>query len=123
MVSSKNQDKNGPEKDLRVFIHHGRKHYSFKGHFISCADYGYHKSMGADRDTIMFEYAKSFNELFREEDEKRRKEENHPAIHKVKELIEYIFTILPEKQAEKIKSQRSECKTMDDVIRLFPETY
>jgi hypothetical protein len=122
-VNNQNRSVDAPEKDLRIFLHHGKRHYSFKGHFISCADYGKYKSEGGDRDTIMFEHARSFDELFREEDEKRRKEENYPTIHNVKELIEYIFTLLPAKQTEKIKEQRSECKTMDNVIKLFPDIF
>ena len=111
------------ESELRVFQHKGQMCYSFKGHFISCADYGYYKSLGYDRDTIMFEHSKAFSDLFRQDDERRWREENYPAIHNVKELAGYIFTLLPEKTVAEIKAKREECKTITDVINLFPGIY
>ena len=111
------------ESELRLFQHKRQMCYSFKGHFIPCADYGYYKSLGYDRDTIMFEHSRAFTDLFQQEDQRRRKEENYPAIHNVKELAGYIFTLLPEKTVTEIKTKRENCKTMTDVINLFPGVY
>jgi hypothetical protein len=111
------------ESEMRVFRHRGEPHYSYKGHFISFRQYAFYKSLGKDRDTIMFEHAESYSDLFRKQDEERKREENYPAIHNFKELAEYVLTLLSKETVEKIRLDRNQCKTVADYIAMFPGVY
>ena len=122
-MEDRKQEQDRFEKEMRVFRHRGEPHYSYQGHFISCKKYKYYKSLGKDRDTIMFEHAESYSELFRKQDEERKREENYPDIHNFKELAEYVITLLPKETVEKIRLDRNQCKTVADYIALFPGVY
>lgn len=117
--------KNDFEQDMKIFIHRGESHYSFKGHYISCERYGFLQSLGKGRDEIMFEEAQSFAELDRKEREKEiaQRKKEYPEIHNFKELVAFMLTILKPEIAQEIKDKRGGCKTTDEFIQLFPGVF
>ena len=44
-------------------------------------------------------------------------------IHNLNEYIDFLFTILPSDIVEDIKEHYKDCKTLDEITKLFPEIY
>ena len=121
-MEDKKHEQDRLEKEMRVFRHKGKLHYSYRGHLISCKKYAFYKSLGKDRDTIMFEYAEAYNKLFRKQDEEREKEKVH--IHSIHELMKYILNqLLCQKERENLRKQYKKEMTIEERIKLFPPVY
>jgi hypothetical protein len=121
----KSGEKRISREDLRrsMFRHKGKMHYSIDGRIIDCRTFEEMRSMKIPDERIIKEFGRSYEDIFREEDEKRKSEENFPDIHNFKELVEYVLTLLPKEIVEKIRLDRNQCKTVTDYIALFPGVY
>ena len=121
----KSGEKRISNEDLRksMFRHKGRMHYSIAGRIIDCQTFEEMRSLKISDERIMKEFGKSYDDIFREEDEKRKLEDNYPDIRNFKELAEYILILLPKETVEKIRLDRNQCKTVADYIALFPGVY
>lgn len=111
------------EKEMRVFFHKGRLHYSYSGHFISCDEYEYQKSLGKGRDTIMIEKAKSFKEVFEKDDRERDKKLKKIVIEDINQLMSFVSGLLKKEDKKEMKSKYKEGMTLDEKIMLFPGVY
>ena len=111
------------EKEMQIFSHQERPHYSYKGYFISCKEYAFQKSLNKDRDEIMFEKAKSFKMLFHEQDNIEA-EKPRARIENISQLMQYIAKeCLNENEKEKLIKIYKKEMTIDEKIKLFPEIY
>jgi len=111
------------EKEMQIFLHQERPHYSYKGYFISCKEYAFQRSLSKDRDEIMFEKAKSFKMLFHEQDNIEA-EKPRVKIEDINQLMQYIARErLNESEKEKLIKIYKKEMTTDEKIKLFPEIY
>lgn len=94
--------------------------YSYQGSYIPIELFNYYRSEKISDTEIWMNHAKEFKKtIAKQKKEKRSKTK----IESIKELIEFLFSILPDEKVNKIKEKKQECKTMADIIKLFPDVY
>lgn len=114
MAYGENDKYNKDTKSL-PFLHKGETHYMYKGRFIDAMSYAMQADMGLAEKEIFKQYGKKVEPILPHPDQ--------PKIHNVKELMEFMYSVMTDKWCDKIKGNIKKGMTAQQVFAQFPKEF